>query len=95
MGRWATTLGSSNFKVPEVAFRGLGAAFSPAATRAAFMTPKSAKVMYASPRISIHSGGFEVANCSGIERNVRKLAVMSSPKRPSPRVTPRVNLPRR
>ncbi len=54
------------------------------------MAAKSAVSMNASPRTVIDTGWRSV---SGSERTVRRLAVMSSPPRPSPRVAPSVKRP--
>ena len=57
---------------------------------------KSSRRKYTSPRTSISAGtgnsGVPVSS-SGTSASVRMLSVMSSPVRPSPRVSPRVSLP--
>ena len=57
------------------------------------MAAKVASGMKASPRTSTHSGGLSSWSRNGTAPIVRTLAVISSPRSPSPRVAARTNSP--
>ena len=70
--------------------RGFFQVSSPAASRSAFMAAKSRLSMKTSPRTTTSTGR---VSRGGSERMVRRLTVMSSPMRPSPRVAPSTKAP--
>jgi len=87
------TKGASIFKLPVVAFRGFMNAFSPASSRRRFIRSNAFVSMKTSPRTSSRSGSRAPRRRSGIDRMVLRLVVMSSPRSPSPRVSPIANRP--
>ena len=90
------TRGSFCRSDPAAVLRGLANGGLPAATSDAFSASKSASRKYTSPRTSTSSGTGNSAvpvSRSGTSSSVRMLSVMSSPVRPSPRVSARTSTP--
>ncbi len=80
-------------RLPAAALRGFLNGFSSRSSCALTSSSKLLRGMYTSPRTSMNAGAS--VSLSGIERTVRRLAVTSSPTKPSPRVEPRTNTPSR
>ncbi len=84
--------GSSVRIVPAATLRGLANTGSPASSRSRLMRSKARRGRYTSPRTSTLPRGPSFSEC-GIDLMVRTLVVTSSPRVPSPRVTPRSSRP--
>jgi hypothetical protein len=93
--RFATMRESSCFSAPAAALRGLANGSSLAAILSAFTRANCAVGKYTSPRTSRSFGQsfIRAHKFSGRLLIVRKLAVMSSPVAPSPRVAPTLSNP--
>jgi hypothetical protein len=90
------TFGSFCRNDPAAVLRGLAKGGLPASTSDALSAWKSSSRKYTSPRTSISAGTGNSAvpvSRSGTSSRVRMLSVMSSPVRPSPRVSALVSLP--
>ena len=77
------------------ALRGLANRASPRDSRSALISANVLSGIKASPRISTHSGGLSSCRRRGMALMVRTLAVISSPRWPSPRVAARSRTPSR
>ncbi len=84
------SFGSSSLSEPAVELRGLANGSSSAARRSSLSRSSSELVMYTSPRTSSRGAGQSLSD-SGTSCTVLRLAVMSSPRSPSPRVAPRTS----
>ena len=90
------TRGSFCRSEPAAVLRGFANGGFPSSTSDALSASKSASRKYTSPRTSTSFGTGNSAvpvSRSGTSSRVRMLSVMSSPVRPSPRVSARVSTP--
>ena len=92
-GREAVTFGSSCRSDPAAALRGFANRGSPDAARPLLMASNALAGRYTSPRTSRNAGGRAPRSRSGRLLIVLRLAVTSSPWKPSPRVAPRTKAP--